>query len=765
VGNKLVLKENLVFMVSREDGDVPQTNVEGLGLYYKDTRYLSVLEMKVSGYTPALLTSSGEFNFMGNIQSANPMMQLPSRPTGGNGWHPGGENAATVTLMPRTLSIRRNRFIEDGLHERVGFFNYNSFPVYATLLLRFGSDFRDMFDVRGYNRAKRGKIHFPVWDGNLLTFSYMGLDGLERRTEIVFDTPPTRVLIEQPLFPVSNAAVEQRSELPYGTSVLTTSVEPALADALFELNLEPDKPFAITYHAVPQGLGNGQAALPTTFDMGARRMRLAYEGWFRECTAVETDNEVFDRFLQRSIYDLRILMEELPTGLFPVAGIPWFAVPFGRDALITALQTLTFDPQIAVGTLRFLAQYQGKEVNDWNEEEPGKILHELRSGEMTVLREMPHIPYYGSVDSTPLFIMLFVETMRWLDSAQLYDELLPTVKRALEWIDQYADKDGDGFIEYHCHNERGVKNQGWKDNVLSLQFRDGRFPEPPIALCEAQAYVYAAKQGLAELLVHKGETAWAEGLRQEAASLKHLFNEKFWMPDEKFIAQALDRDKTQITTITSNPGHCIWCGIVDEDKINPIVTRLLTDEMSSGWGIRTVGSDEPSFNPMSYHNGSVWPHDNSIIAAGLQRNGYSTEANQVISQIFAASQRFRYFRLPELFCGFQQDNRYYSSPSEYPVSCSPQAWTAGAAIFFIPTMLGLQVDAVQRRVTLRPHFPDWLNEIRLKGLLADNQKLTFCVRRRAGQSRIAGQSRLQQEYELEVIEAGNFSFVGLDVIK
>ena len=746
MSNKLVLKENLVFMVSSEDGDVPQTNTEGLGLYYKDTRYLSVLEMKVSGYTPALLTSSGEFNFMGNIQSANPMMQLPSRPPSGD---VGSSGSEMVTLMPRTLSIRRNRFIEDGLHERVGFFNYNNFPVFATLVLRFGSDFRDMFDVRGYNRAKRGKIGCPVWDGNHLSFSYMGLDGLERRTEIAFDTPPTQVLIEPLLSPVSSEAVEQRSELPHGTSVLTTPVQPSLAEVLFELNLEPGKPFAITYHVVPQGLGNGQAVLPTTFDMGARRMRLAYEGWFRECTAIETDNEVFDRFLQRSIYDLRILMEELPTGLFPVAGIPWFAVPFGRDALITALQTLIFDPQIAVGTLRFLAQYQGKEVNDWNEEEPGKILHELRSGEMTTLREMPHIPYYGSVDSTPLFIMLFVETMRWLDSTQLYQELIPTVKRALAWIDQYADKDGDGFIEYHCHNERGVKNQGWKDNVLALQFRDGRFPEPPIALCEAQAYVYAAKQGLAELLERQGETSWATGLREEAARLKRQFNEKFWMPDEKFIAQALDRDKIQLPTITSNPGHCLWCGIVDEDKIEPIVSRLLTEDMNSGWGIRTVSSQEPSFNPMSYHNGSVWPHDNSIIAAGLQRSGYPREANQVISQIFAASQRFRYFRLPELFCGFQQDNRYYSSPSEYPVSCSPQAWTAGAAIFFIPTVLGLQVDAVQRLVTLHPHFPDWLNEIHLKGLLVDNQKVSFCLRRTSSQA---------DQYELEVIEAGNFRF-------
>ena len=732
-------------MVSGSDGDVLQSNTEGLGLYYKDTRYLSVLEMKVSGYTPALLTSSGEFNFMGNIQSANPLMQIPSHAPQGGG-QPGSPTQSSVTLLPRTLSIRRNRFIEDGMHERVGLFNYNNFPVSITLLLRFGSDFRDMFDVRGYNRTKRGEIRPAVWDDKKLTFSYLGLDKLERHTEIAFDIAPSRVLIEQPLYPDSHSPMEQRAELPHGTSVLMTPVYPALADVQFDLVLEPNTPFAITYHVIPQGLGNGQAAHPTTFDMGARRMRMAYEGWFKECTKIETDNEVFDHFLQRSIYDLRILMEELPTGLFPVAGIPWFAVPFGRDALITALQTLTFDPQIAVGTLRFLAQYQGKQVNEWNEEEPGKILHELRFGEMTVLREMPHIPYYGSVDSTPLFIMLFVETMRWLNSDQLYKELLPSVKRALEWIDLYADKDGDGFIEYNSHNPRGVKNQGWKDNALALQFRDGRFPEAPIALCEAQAYVYAAKHGLSELLARKGESQWAETLREEAAILKQKFNEKFWLPEEKFFAQALDRNKTPIPTVGSNPGHCLWCGIVEQDKIEAVVSRLLADDMNSGWGIRTVSNTEPSFNPMSYHNGSVWPHDNSLIAAGLKIAGYPAEANQVISQIFAASQRFRYYRLPELFCGFQQDNRYYSSPAEYPVSCSPQAWTAGAAILFIPTMLGLEVDAATRRITLRPRFPEWLNEIKLTGLLAANQKVNLSVRRVPGSER----------YGLEVTQAGQF---------
>jgi glycogen debranching enzyme len=688
---------------------------------------------------------------MANIQSANPFMQAPSSQI--NIPASDEDTVPTVTLLPRTISIRRNRFIEDGLHERLGLFNYNSFPVDLTLTMRFGSDFRDMFDVRGYRRAKRGEIRQPVWHNGRITFSYLGLDKVERKTEVAFDTPPNEILVHKPEDPDKNQGLEEREVLPYSTSaVVLEAVKPALVDAVFHITLEPGQPFAITYHIVPRSLGTGQAALPTTFDMGARRMRLAYESWFREGTFITSDNEVFDKFLQRSFYDLRILTEELPTGLLPIAGIPWFAVPFGRDSIITALQTLIFDPQLAVGTLRFLAQYQGKKVDEWNEEEPGKILHELRFGEMTVLHEMPHVPYYGSVDSTPLFLLLFAETMLWLNSEELYKEFLPNLKAALGWIDRYGDVDGDGFIEYYCHNERGVKNQGWKDNAASLQFRDGTYPEQPIALCEAQAYVYAAKLGIANIIEYYGETTWAEQLRQEAARLKQAFNEKFWMPEENYFAQALDKDKRQVPTIGSNPGHCLWCGIVDEEKAEAVVRRMMQEDMSSGWGIRTVSTKEPSFNPMSYHNGSVWPHDNSIIAAGMKRYGYSDEANTVISQVFAASQRFRYYRLPELFCGFQQDNRYYSSPSEYPVSCSPQAWTAGAAIFFLQIMLGLTVDARARRVTLQPKLPAWLAELKLEGILVGDQKVTIRVYRN---------QTAPETYELEVLQEGDIVKVEL----
>ena len=741
MANKLVLKENLVFMVSREDGDVSPADQEGFGLYYKDTRYLSILELRINDTIPVLLTSSGEFNFMGNIQSANPLMQIPQ-----SGANFEKAEAEPLTLLPRTLSIRRNRFIEDGLHERVGFRNYNDQPVTVKIMLRFGSDFRDMFDVRGYDRPKRGEIRPAEWDAesNRVRFSYMGLDKQLRTTDIKFDTAPTNVTLRNLAEAASQSAATGTS-LPYATEpILRDKVPPALAEIEFEVTLDPEKPFAITYHVIPQSLGNLNA---TNFDMGARRMRQTYEIWFNESSKISTDDEIFNSFLTRSLYDLRILTEELPTGLMPVAGIPWFAVPFGRDSMITALQSLIFDPQLAVGTLRYLAQYQGKTVNDWNEEAPGKILHEVRFGEMTLLHEMPHVPYYGAVDSTPLFIMLFAETMNWLNSDALYRELLPSIKAALNWIDNYGDMDGDGFIEYLCHNERGVLNQGWKDNRTSLQFKDGSYPEQPIALCEAQGYVYAAKMGLARVVEGQGEPEWAARLRDEAAELKQRFNERFWLPELQFFAQALDKHKTPITTITTNPGHCLWCGIIDDDKIAAVVQRLNAPDMRSGWGIRTVSETEPSYNPMSYHNGSIWPHDNSLLALGFKLYGYDSEANDTISQVFVASQRFRYYRLPELYCGFQQDNRYYSSPSEYPVSCSPQAWTAGAALLFVQTLLGLQPDAASKALTLRPSFPAWLNTICIENLSIGNQKVS-CRVNRAG-----------EDYVLEVLSnPGGFKF-------
>jgi glycogen debranching enzyme len=734
-----VLKENQVFMVSLANGDVPETDQDGLGLYHKDTRYLSLLELRVNGYEPAVLNSSGEFNFMGNIQSANPLMHLTNK----------RDESNPILLLPRSVSVRRNRFIEDGLHERLGLFNYNAFPLDIEISLRIGCDFRDMFDVRGYDRPKRGEIRQPEFNGQHIRFSYMGLDNVERYTEVVFDQPPTRIEAVRGVQIDTSQVLRQRASLPHATeTVPAPKVEAAVAVAYFKVRLEPNVPLGITYHVVPQGLGNGQNTLPTTFDMGARRMRVAYEEWKQESTRVFTDNEIFDRFVERSVSDLRILTEDLPTGLFPVAGIPWFAVPFGRDAVITALQTLIFNPQIAIGTLRFLAQYQGKKVNNWNEEQPGKILHELRAGEMTLLGEMPHVPYYGSIDSTPLFLMLFAETMLWLNDDNLYYEMIEVVRKALDWIDQYGDMDGDGLVEFICQNTRGVKNHGWKDSANAILWADGKPPEQPVALIEAQAYVYAAKAGVAEVLERKGEKEWAQRLKNEAQTLKRQFNKLFWLPDSGYFAHALDKHKNPIPQVTSNVGHCLWCKIVDEDKAERVVKTLVSPEMSSGWGIRTLSTEDPHYNPMSYHNGSVWPHDNSLISIGMKRYNFNKEAISVVSQVFSAAERFRYMRLPELFCGFPQDKRYYSNPAEYPVSCSPQAWTSGAGLLFIQIILGLEVDAQNKTITLSPYFPEFIHEVTLEQMRVGDKLLSFKVKRTP-----------DHQYSVEIGRSGRFQFL------
>ncbi|MEO6457575.1 MAG: amylo-alpha-1,6-glucosidase, partial [Chloroflexia bacterium] len=409
---------------------------------------------------------------------------------------------------------------------------------------------------------------------------------------------------------------------------------------------------------------------------------------------------------------------------FPSAGIPWYVCPFGRDSLITALQTLSLNPQIAVGTLRVLARYQGMREDPWREEEPGKILHELRMGEMARLGMVPHSPYYGSVDSTPLFVLLFVETMSWLDNNSLYDELLPNVLRAVEWIDKYGDVDGDGLIEYReATSPGGIRNQVWKDSGDSTQFPDGTLAETPFAAAEVQAYVYAAKKGLGELLRRKGDAITADRLIAEAEALRTLFNSAFWMEESGFFSQGLDHNKVKVPTITSNPGHCLWCGIADDDKAKQTVQRMIQPDMLSGWGLRTISEESPSYNPMSYHNGSVWPHDNSIGVAGFKRYGYGREANRVITQIYEAAQHFRYMRLPELYCGFASDIVDHTGPTEYPVSCNPQAWAAAAPILMLQTMLGLEAYSFQDRLVLNPRLPDWLTSVQIDNLRVGEKRV------------------------------------------
>lgn len=691
----VVLKENHLQIVSDEFGDLPSSDVANYGLYYYDTRYLSSYELRVNGRRPLYLSHSTDRNYIATFQFVNSDMILP------NG-----------TPVPRqTLSIRRTRFVDEhAFYERLGFFNCNHFPMDIDVTLTMDADFRDMLAVRGFAKQRLAGEHSRRFGADELVFSYVGRDRKTRHTVVSFSVQP----------------------------------EPLSTDTMqFRLHLEPHTPLSVTLSIRPS-IGRRSRAKPMHFDIALERLARSYANWNDECTATKTNNEFFDAsLLRQSRLDIRSLMEyngsddrsrlekddseETRGGMIPSAGIPWYAVPFGRDAIIAALQTLMYNPAIAEGTLRFLASQQGRRVNRDTEEEPGKILHELRRGELANLKEIPHLPYFGTVDATPLFVILFVETMGWLGSEQLYRDLLPSVLAALEWCDQYGDLDGDGYIEYIPHREGGVRNQGWKDSVDSLQYDDGTAASLPAALVEVQGYVYHAKVALAGLVAQHHDDGLAQRLWAEASALRERFNRDFWMSDEQYYAQALDAGKSHVRSITSNVGHCLWSGIVDEEKAGAVVRRLMAPDMFSGWGIRTLSSASPNYNPMSYHNGSVWPHDNSLIAVGMCRYGFQNEAAKVITSTIEAGLRFPSNRLPELFCGFSRDRKFNSSPMSYIKSCSPQAWSAAAPFMMMQILLQLRPENGGQVLWVEPIGTDLFRRFHVEHLHSGAGRVTFSV--------------------------------------
>jgi glycogen debranching enzyme len=724
--DRIVLKEHQMFLVCDGNGDMAAHNVDGHGLYWHDTRFLSLFELRLDAGPPQLLSSSGEHNFMMTLQFANLAFQTPDG----------------IDVRPRTLSIRRNRFLHAALHERIGIFNYNPFPVPVTLSMTFGSDFRDMFDIRGYaRRSKHGAIDRPRLDGNDIVLGYTGLDEMRRETRVHFDVAPSKLVIHEPealpsgtleMLPGISGTGDPRAEVP---------IRPPTATAIFDLMIPPVQYASLTCE-VMVNQGGLEPDLPhtigdvSTLDTAFGEMRQAYREWEETCTEIVTDEEIVNAIIKRSLDDLRLLSDHVENGYVPSAGIPWFSVPFGRDSLITSLQTLALQPDIARATLLFLAEHQGREVNDWRDEQPGKILHEIRLGELAALGDVPHTPYYGSVDATPLWAMTLGEYLRWTGDEQLARDLRPNLEAALHWIDEYGDLDGDGFVEYLCRSSRGIRNQGWKDSADSATHRDGRRAEPPVALSEVQAYVYAAWIAAGEIYDLYGEPDRADAYRLKAATLRTRFQKTWWSETDQYFAMALDADKSPVNTISSNVGHGLWTGLFDHSPALTVGARLVREDMLCGWGIRTLSSAEPSFNPMSYHNGSVWPHDNSLIVAGLKRYEMDDDAVKVAEELIDAARRFPLYRLPELYCGFARDRRYFSMPAQYPVSCSPQAWAAGSVFLLVQSLLGLRVDARNNRVTLRPTLPHDLNLLRLSNLRIGKHRIDLEVRRDNGTTRV-----------------------------
>lgn len=672
---QLVLKENDCFLLTDAAGNITPPGACELGLFHRDTRVLSHYELVTAGGPPDVLSSQAARVFAAQID-----LTVTDREFGG-----------VFTEPKNFLHIRREQLLDTFMTDRFVLTNYMGRPVEFWLELRFAADFADIFEVRGARRPRRGQYFRPLVGEREVCWSYRGLDGRLRRTLIRFTVAPE--VLE------SHRARWSFRLHPKDSVELEVWITPLVDEAW---PAPPDRPY-------PERFG---------------QVRSSYERWREESTHFRSDDEFFNAALRQAITDLRALRVEIDGRPILAAGIPWFSAPFGRDSIITGLETLPVNPQIAIDTLRFLAAYQGERDDDWTEEEPGKILHELRRGEMAACREVPHTPYYGSVDATPLFLVLLGETIRWTGDLELARELLPHAERALAWIDTYGDRDGDGFVEYVRRSPKGLWNQGWKDSGDGVAYPDGTLPEPPIALVEVQGYVYDAKLHMAELFDALGHFERASRLRAEAAALRQRIHDVFWMEDRGTFALALDREKRRVPTITSNPGHLLWSGVPTPDQARRMAELLLGDEMFSGWGIRTLARHQPMYNPLSYHNGTIWPHDNALIALGLARYGFRRQAATILGALFEAALHFRYHRLPELFCGIWRGET--DAPVAYPVSCSPQAWAAAAFFPMIQGVLGIEPDARGRTLRLvEPYLPARLRFLDIHRLLVGRTRISL----------------------------------------
>lgn len=708
-----VIKEDDTFLLTDERGDIPAGSPGGLGLYTRDTRFLSRFELRVNGALPLVLQSEADRNYAARILLLNP----PETSGGPHG------------LARDSVTLERVRAICRGvLYERLTVANHHRSGQVVEVVYHVDADFADMFVVRGFRGARTGSVTGQVRDARELRIRYRGADGLERETRVRFSEPATgwddgyRFLFRLK---------------PGESREITLTVEPVIGGV----------PAGVaTGGPAPRGReegqereeGHGPAPAAPSLDDVLAGLERSYREWWEALPRVESGHDMFNRLLERGLADLRMLTTDLGDGPFPVAGIPWFAVPFGRDSLITALQALPFQPELARGTLRTLARLQGIRVDPRREEEPGKIPHEVRFGELANTGQIPFDRYYGTVDATPLFLILAAEFYRWTGDRAFAESLRPHVLAALEWIERYGDADGDGFVEYRGTAGSGLVNQGWKDSGDSVIHRDGTLARGPIALCEVQGYVYEALCQWSRIFREWGDVERAARLDDRAARLKQRFAEAFWMEDEGFVALALDGEKRRVAVLTSNPGHLLLTDLLDRDKADRVARRLLEPDLFSGYGIRTMSARERAYNPVSYHNGSVWPHDNSLIAWGLARHGHHEAVHRILAGILAVAEQAEYNRLPELWCGFPAEPGHRFVP--YPVACSPQAWAAGAPLLLLRALLGLEPDVPGGVIRLRPVLPAWLGGLRVLGLRLGSGRLSFEVRRHPERTAEAGDS-------------------------
>jgi glycogen debranching enzyme len=693
-----VLKHGETFAVFDHFGDVRSAGMHEEGIYHEGTRFISGWTLRLGSDRPLILSS--------NVKRDNALLtvdltNLDIRAEGGG------------VISRGTVHVSRSKFLWQGCcYERLSVRNHGLSAVKLSFSLQFRADFVDIFEVRGTRRPCRGELLPPVVEGDELTLGYRGLDRVTRRSRIQFTPPPQKL----------------------------TAVE-----AEFEPSLEPqeEKTFLIT---VAFETGTAKPS-PVSYEEAASQAAARLKDARAQASDIYTSNEQFNDWINRSFSDLHLMMTDMPEGPYPYAGVPWFSTAFGRDGIITALECLWLDPSIASGVLNFLAATQATEVIPERDAEPGKILHETRGGEMAALGEIPFGSYYGSVDSTPLFVLLAGAYYERTGDRTLIEKIWPNVERALHWIDTYGDADGDGFIEYFRHSSTGLAQQGWKDSHDSVFHNDATLAEGPIALCEVQGYVFAAKRAAATLAMLLGHHEHAERLRSQAESLRARFEDAFWCDDLSTYALALDGKKRPCRVRTSNAGQCLFTGIASPERARRVAQSLMREDSFSGWGVRTVAAGEARYNPMSYHNGSVWPHDNALIAAGFARYRLSREVVQLLTGMFDASLFVDLHRMPELFCGFPR--RSDEAPTLYPVACAPQAWAAANVFLLLQSCLGLHIDGANRRITFsHPVLPEFLNRVRIGNLRLRDAAVDLHLERHGSD---VGLNVLRRDGEVEIV--------------
>lgn len=669
IAQAIVAKDEDLFFLTDGNGELPLDNGEGFGLYYHDCRFLDGYELRLGGQKLNTLLASAERGYMATFELTNPTLQ-----------------AGHKTIEKQSLGVVWQRIIDAAslsLRDTLCFANYSTEPIDTSLEFVFSAQFDDVFELRGMKPKRVGKVRSAKWQGSVLTFVYDGADNVRRSVAISFSQAPrshsaTGALLRLKLKPGA------RSELSLVISVTESNKKQT-----------PTRPAA----------KQKSSALASSLQRNV-------DDWLGQYTEVKSDSALLNAVMNRSIRDLRLLRSNLDCEEYFSAGLPWYGALFGRDSIIASLQALAYEPGIAAQTLRLLARYQGKHEDAWRDEQPGKILHELRRGELAHLNEIPQTPYYGAVDSTPLFLVLLAEHARWSGSLELFHELRSNVDRALEWMDIYANIAGNGYLAYQSQSKQGLGNQGWKDSGVSIMNADGSLATPPISLVEVQGYAYLAKLGVAWLCARAGDHDSAKRLESQAAELRQRFNRDFWLKELKYFALALQKDNRPAEVISSNPGQALWSGIVDENKAVKVASRLMRDDMFSDWGARTLSSEAKRYNPVGYHLGTVWPHDNSIIVAGLRRYREDTAACRIFAGIVDAARNFAHYRLPELFCGFSRTQ--YTRPVSYPVACHPQAWAAGSVPFMLTALLGLKANAFDRRLRVEhPVLPEFIGNLEL----------------------------------------------------